>query len=102
MKEGIIEMKNEIKVEYKELFVLADLDSYHYAAVIIDLKTYQFYNALFEGKTIGGGTGYYPSKTGDPISYEQVRKLADKSQDSRAKAYLGITNDNWKEIIGEE
>ena len=74
-------------MNYKELFISSFLDSQCYAAVIIDLKTHKFYNALFEALTIGGGIGYYLSKTGDRISFEQVQKLADKSEDERAFKY---------------
>ena len=74
-------------MNYKELFISSYLDSQHYAAVIIELKTHRFYDALFEACTIGGGLGYSLSKAGEPISFEQVQKLADKSEDERAFKY---------------
>ena len=74
-------------MNYKELFISSHLDSQHYAAVIIELETHRFYNALFEACTIGGGIGYSLSKAGEPISFEQVQKLADKSEDERAFKY---------------
>ena len=40
-------MKQENNMDYKKLFISADLDYCHHAAVIINLETYQFYNALF-------------------------------------------------------
>ena len=51
-------------MNYKELFISSFLDSQHYAAVIIDLKTHRFYDALFKACVIGGDKGYYLSKAG--------------------------------------
>ena len=81
-------------MNYKELFISSFLDSQYYAAVIIELETHRFYNALFEACTIGGGHGYSLSKTGEAISFEQVQKLADKSEDERAFKYKRTTSEN--------
>ena len=81
-------------MNYKELFISSFLDSQHYAAVIIELKTHRFYDALFKACVIGGDKGYYLSKAGEPISFEQVQKLADKSEDERAFKYKRTTSEN--------
>jgi hypothetical protein len=96
-------MKQENNMDYKKLFISADLDYCHHAAVIIDLETYQFYNALFSCQQTGGAIGdFFLLKTGGSISCEQVKAFAEKSEDNRAKKYLKITNDNWKELIDEK
>ena len=90
-------------MNYKKLFISADLDYCHHAAVIIDLETNQFYNALFSCQQIGGAIGDFTIlKTGGIISVEQVKALAEKSDDSRAKKYVEITNDNRKQLIDEK
>ena len=81
-------------MNYKELFISSFLDSQCYAAVIIELETHRFYEALFKAWTIGGVRGYSLSKTGEAISFEQVQKLADKSEDERAFKYKRTTSEN--------
>ena len=81
-------------MNYKELFISSFLDSQHYVAVIIELETHRFYEALFKALVVGGGIGYYLYKAGEPISFEQVQKLADKSEDKRAFKYKRTTSEN--------
>lgn len=87
-------------MNYKKLFISTDIDDCHHAAVIIDLGTHQFYDALFSCQQSGGViSDFFILKTGSPISCEQVKALAEKSEDSRAEKYSKITNENWKELI---
>jgi len=87
-------------MNYKELFVLTELDYGDYVAVIVDLETHQFHEAVFSCQQRGGGFGNASIVHKEAaISHEQVKELAEKSKDSRASKYLGITNDNWKELI---
>ena len=81
-------------MNYKELFISSFLDSQHYAAVIIELETHRFYNALFKALVVGGSKGFYLYKAGEPISFEKVQKLADKSEDERAFKYKRTTSEN--------
>ena len=84
---------------YKELFVSQFLDYYHYAAVIFDADEKCFYNALFEGVQYGGICANAAKQKGKAISIESVRKLAEKSEDSRAEKYVNISEDNWQELL---
>ncbi|MBQ8830526.1 MAG: hypothetical protein IJ017_02890 [Oscillospiraceae bacterium] len=84
---------------YKELFVSQFLDNYHYAAVIFDASEKCFYNALFEGTQCGGICAYAANQKGKAISVESVRKLAEKSEDSRAEKYVNISEDNWQDLL---
>lgn len=85
---------------YKELFISQDLGYSAYAAVIYDYDAEAFYNALFNAHVVGGGISYPLENKGTPIRLDQVRKLANKSEDSRADKYIGITEDNWRELVG--
>jgi len=95
-------MEQENNMNYKELFVLTELDYGDYVAVIADLETHQFHEAVFSCQQRGGGFGN-PSIVHKEaaISHEQVKALAEKSKDSRVKKYLEITNENWKDLIHE-
>ena len=84
---------------YKELFVSQFLDYYHYAAVIFDTEENSFYNALFKGVQYGGICVNALKQKGKAISIECVRKLAEKSEDSRAEKYVNISVDNWQELL---
>ena len=89
--------------QHKELFVSKKLDYGDQSAVIVDLKTHQFYNAIFSCQQRGGGFGaHYIVHKGEAISPEHVKALAKKSEDIRAKKYVEITNDNWKQLIDEK
>ena len=87
-------------MNYKKLFISADLDYCHHTAVVMDLETNQFHNALFSCQQTGGAIGDFTLlKMGGVISVEQVKALAEKSEDSRANTYVEITKDNWKKLI---
>lgn len=93
-------MKNSVtQKNYKELFVSQTFGGDDYSAVIYTANTKQFYNAIFVGCCAGGGVSHSLHKTGDPISFEQVRMLAAKSSDPRAKIYLSVSEENWQDII---
>ena len=93
-------MKGVNTVNYKELFVLTELDYGDYVAVIVDLETHQFHEAVFSFQQRGGGFGNAHIVHKEvAISHEQVKGLAEKSKDPHAKKYVEITNDNWKDLI---
>ena len=83
----------------KELFVSQFLGYYTYAAVIFDTDKKCFYNALFEGVQYGGICAYAAKQKGNAISIENVRKLAEESEDRRAEKYVNISEDNWLELL---
>ena len=85
---------------YKERFISKDLSQFAYAAVIYDYDANSFYNALFAAHVVGGHTSYPLKEKGTPIMLDQVRRLANKSEDSRADKYIGITEGNWRELVG--
>lgn len=76
---------------YRELFISQFLDQHHYAAVIYEEETNCFYNALFSGR--------HSKKKGRAISIDVVRKLARRSEDSRADNYVNISEANWQELL---
>lgn len=84
---------------YRELFVSQFLDWCHYAAVIYEEETACFYEALFENTWAGGACGSGFKNKGSAISIDIVRKLARKSEDSRADKYVDISEDNWQELL---
>ena len=92
-------MTTEIKMNFKKLFIVDYLDFSYYTAVIIDLDTHLFYHALFLRNQCGRTITHYLRRTGQPISIENIRELAEKSIKRRAKPYLSITEDNWKDLV---
>ena len=92
-------MEIDKKMQFKKLFIIEYFDCCFYDAVIMDLKTQLFYPAIFMHQRTGDTVTHELYRLGQPISCEQIRALAAKSLYRRAKPYLNITDENWKEII---
>lgn len=86
---------------YRELFISQYLDQSYYVAVIYEEETNCFYNALLECVWVGGASGYYLKNKDRAISIDVVRKLARRSEDSRADKYVNISEDNWRELLSQ-
>lgn len=84
---------------YRELFISQFLDQCHSVVIIYEEGTNCFYEALFEGECVGGAIDDRLKNKARVISIDVVRKLARKSEDSRADKYVDISEDNWQELL---